>query len=256
MASTAPASGGDVEVHGDDANDAFSGTGGLLLPGSVDNRTRTTVASCRGCEWRLESPCTDTHRGTLFDSQAPCLSVVRGCPAGDRLMRSWFRAEGSAWREIGLICLRRSGPVTVAQVDRQVRERFVEGMPALAPAFQPSMNPVAQIPVVFSSGQPGGTEDSAFTIIGLPVDLFARPTWVWRFGDGSATRTDDPGGRYPLSGVAHAYRAAGTYSVLVRTEWSASFTVDGLGPFPVTEPVSQEDRFAVVVGEGRALLRP
>ena len=84
----------------------------------------------------------------------------------------------------------------------------------------------------------------------------ARPTWVWRFGDGTSTRTGDPGGRFPRSGVAHAYRAAGRYAVHVRTEWSASFTVDGLGPFPVIEPVSQEQHVSIEVGEGRALLRP
>jgi PKD repeat protein len=146
--------------------------------------------------------------------------------------------------------------VTVAQVDRHVRERFVEGIADLAPAFQPSINPVVQLPVMFASGQVGGPHEETFRVVGLSVGLVARPSWVWRFGDGAATRTSDPGGGYPGSGVTHAYRAAGRYSVRVTTEWSAAFTVAGLGPFPVTEPVSQERRFSIDVGEGRALLRP
>ncbi len=130
------------------------------------------------------------------------------------------------------------------------------GMPDQAPVFQPSVNAVTQIPVVFSSGQPGGIRESEFAVVGIAVRLRAQPTWTWEFGDGSLVRTQDPGGSYPSIGVTHAYRTSGRFAVVVTTEWSATFTVAGLGPFPVTEPVSQQRRVAVVVGEGRALLRP
>jgi len=250
--STSPA----VEVHGDDARDRYAGTGGLLLPGGVDRQTRTAVAQCRGCEWRLEPPCTVSPHGTAFGTAEPCLSVVRGCPAGDRLFRSWFRDVAAPWRETGLVCIGRSGPVTVADVDRRLREGFVAGLASLAPAFQPSRHPVTQLPVVFASGQSGGRRSKDFTVVGQPVTLDARPTWVWQFGDGSVVRTDDAGGRFPESGVTHAYRNAGRFTVVVTTHWSATFAVNGLGPFEVSEPITQEESLAIDVGEGRAQLRP
>ena len=129
-------------------------------------------------------------------------------------------------------------------------------MPPLAPAFQPSVNPVTQLPVVFRSGQPGGPQVASYTVARMPVRLHVRPEWTWWFGDGVVTRTTDPGGAYPLGRVAHAYRAEGRYEVAVTTDWNATFTVDGLGPFPVTEPVRQEGRLTLAVGEARALLTP
>jgi hypothetical protein len=251
-----PAARADVEVHGDDAGDRYVGRGGLVLPGSVDTTTRTTVASCPGCEWRLESPCVESPHGTPFGQAARCLSVVRGCQAGTRVLRVWFHGDAGSWRDLGLVCLGRGGPVTVADVARRTREHFVAGMPPLAPTFQPSVNPVTQVPVVFSSGQPGGPQNASYTVARLAVRLQARPDWTWAFGDGVVARTTDPGAAYPLGGVVHAYRAAGRHDVTVITRWTATFTVDGLGPFPVTEPVQQEGRLTLEVGEGRALLTP
>ena len=43
-------------------------------------------------------------------------------------------------------------------------------------------------------------------------------------------------GAWPNDAVAHTYGSAGTFPVVVTTEWQAWFTVDGLGPFPVEGP--------------------
>lgn len=42
--------------------------------------------------------------------------------------------------------------------------------------------------------------------------------------------------------------------MVLETTWAATFTVDGLGPFPVVEPVRQQAALRLAVGEGRAVL--
>jgi hypothetical protein len=246
---------GETDVRGDDARDVYVGTGGLILPGSVDRDTRVQVASCAGCRWRLATPCEVPGPGNAFDGQATCLSVVRGCPGG-RLLRSWFQADGQGWREIGLVCVPPSGPVTVADVGRAARARFEQGIPALEPRFQPTQGILTQVPVVFDSGQQAGERTWRLGLLGRDVTLSATPSWSWQFGDGAGQDTSDPGGRYPHMGVAHTYRRAGDFRVACTATWSGTFVVDGLGPFPVAEPVTQNEVRWIEVGEGRALLAP
>ena len=243
-----------ADVHGDDETDAYVGTGGLILPAGVDAATRTIVASCAGCHWRLSTPCVRSDLGHPFDGQSPCMSVVRGCPDGRRLLRTWFQPADGAWRQVGLVCLDPSGPVTVRDMGQAAHERAVRGIPPLRPAFQPRRGVVTQLPVLFTAGQPAGPQSWEVDLLGQRVHLVATPRWTWTFGDGASLSTDDPGGGYPDDAVAHVYRRSGGRHVTLTARWSASFTVDGLGPFPVPEPVVQEVSSDLDVGEGRALL--
>lgn len=244
-----------TDVRGDDERDAYVGTGGLILPGTVSSDTRRRVASCPGCRWRLATPCETPGAGTAFDGQATCLSVVRGCPGG-RLLRAWFEGDGRPWQDLGLVCVPPRGPVTVAEVGRAVRASVEQGIPPLLPGFQPSRGILTQVPVVFDSGQAGGSHTWRLDVLGRDVRLSAVPSWSWQFGDGSGQDTSDPGGRYPHLGVAHVYRRAGGYRVACTATWSATFVVDGLGPFAVADPIRQREVSWVEVGEGRALLAP
>ena len=56
--------------------------------------------------------------------------------------------------------------------------------------------------------------------------------------------------------MAHVYRRAGDFRVACTATWSGTFVVDGLGPFPVVEPLRQTQVREIAVGEGRALLAP
>lgn len=244
-----------ADVHGDDGADRYVGTGGLILPASVPAVTRVTVASCRDCAWRLTTPCIEPALGTPFSDQPGCTSVTRGCPGGE-LLRAWFRGNGSDWRPIGLVCLGPGGPLTVDGVSEAVRDRVERAVPPLRPSAQPPAGVLAQLPVVFVSGQPGGAQEWEMSLPAARVDVRATPRWVWSFGDGGRLSTADPGRRYPVGGIGHVYRAAGVRAVEVTTEWSATFTVAGLGPFPVDEPVRQSAALEIVVGEGRAVLTP
>lgn len=236
-----------AEVHGDDERDVFVGTGGLILPPSVDHGVRREVAGCAGCAWRLTSVCVDPGLGSGFDGQGVCGSVVRSCPQGRRTLRAWFRPAGGPWRQIDLVCLRQ--PVTIRQVGRRVGDQVEEGIPPLTPRFAPAQGAVTQIPVRFESGQPAAVRRWRMPIAGRPVDVEATPTWQWSFEDGPGS-----GGTGPVAW--HAYGRPGSHAVTVVTTWSATFVVDGLGPFPVPEPITQQQQFQIVIGQGRAVLVP
>jgi hypothetical protein len=253
IAAVAPASRA-VDVHGDEERDRYVGTGGLILPGSVDHSTRVTVAECLDCQWRLSTPCLTSASGHPFDSQPTCLSVTGRCPDQRQLLRAWFRHAGEAWREVGTVCIAQGGPLTVSGAAGQVRHRFVQDLAPPVASRQPTTGVVTQLPVLFDSGQHGGTLQAGYVLAGLPVALTARSRWTWDFGDGSGVATTDPGGRFPHDAVAHAYRRAGGYDVTMTTIWSARFTVDGLGPFEVLESITQKAPLHVQVGEGRAVL--
>lgn len=243
-----------ADVHGDDEADRYVGTGGLLLPSTVASGTRAEVAGCQGCEWRLSSVCVASDAGNPFSGTPVCLSVVRGCPDMAQLLRAWFRPPSAAWREIGLVCIGKAGPQTVETLGRRVHDWLAREVPAQHGAFQPARGEVTQLPVVFDSGQQAGDLRLAFDVAGASVSLTASPRWHWDFGDGASVATDDPGGRYPHLAVAHVYRVAGDYRAQVETRWSARFTVDGLGPFAVSDPVRQSAIMRVSIGEGRAVL--
>lgn len=243
-----------ADVYGDDEADRYVGTGGLILPGTVDPGTRREVAGCPGCRWRLSTPCLLSGAGTPFDGQPVCQSVVRGCGNGQQLLRAWFARDGSWWREIGLVCIGPSGPFTVAEARRRARSMFVRDLPVPAAARQPDRGIVTQIPVVFRSGQPAGPLRADYPIAGEVVHLVAEPSWRWDFGDGATLTTASPGAGYPDLSLSHTYRQAGRYAVTVATIWSAEFTVAGLGPYEIAEPVRQSAGVDVAVGEGRAVL--
>lgn len=244
-----------ADVIGDDQRDVYVGTGGLLLPGSVDERTRRTVAGCAGCTWRLTTPCVDRSPGHAFDTAEPppCSSVVRGCPGG-RLLRSWF-SDGGPWRETGLICLTDDRPVTVARLGSAVSARLERALPRLRPTTDPSAGLLTQLPTLVATGQPAMGQWT-MPLLGREVRVQAEATWTWDFGDGARLSTSDPGTRFPHGRVGHTYRRPGQYPMSCTAQWAATFTVDGLGPFPVPGLLTQRVDVPVTVGEGRALLVP
>ena len=138
-----PTPGAAVEVEGDDAAEAFVGRGGLILPPQIDEITRTRVAACPDCLWRLASPCAQAPLGNAFDPSPPCLSVTRGCPGGT-LRRTWFREGTAPWQEIGLVCLRED-PVTVRAIGARVEERLLHHLPPLEVGHLPRQGIVTRV---------------------------------------------------------------------------------------------------------------
>ena len=238
-----------IDVIGDDDRDRYIGTGGLVLPGSVDDDTRVRVAGCLDCRWKLVDPCAEGDQA--------CTSVVRGCPRGQRLLRAWISEDrGTTWIDLGVVCIPPEGVVTVAQIDQAIQDRFEAELPPTSIRFQPATGVLPYLPVVFQSGQPKNLPPIISTIADRIVVLSPVATWEWRFGDGTGLTSDQPGAPYPDFSIAHTYGRDGQFPVELTTTWRASFTIDDLGPFVVSHVVSQQERTVVSVGQGRAVLVP
>ncbi len=243
-----------VDVEGDDDADAFIGRGGLLLPPSVDTGTRREVAACPGCRWRLTSACVDTELGNAFDGQQSCLRSPGDCPAG-QLRRAWYDPGAGTWANLGLVCVG-DRVRTVATMGREVRTILREQLDALSIQTVPHTRIVTQMPAFFSSGRAPGPLVMERNLGGHQVRVTASAAWDWDFGDGAHGSVDRLGTLRSGTDTAHTYRRPGVWQVRCRAVWTAQFTVDGLGPFPVAESVRQQAHREVHVGEGRALLVP
>ena len=247
-----------VDVNADDAGDRYIGSGALLLehssarPGA--DGTRTTPR-CPDCRWAALTDCRllpDGEIVTSISQQCPSLH----CPRPDqRIVYAWSSTDGGAtWTRHGPICVGPRGPITVEEVETRVQERFEEGVPAGQVSTQPRTGVLPYLPVVFDSGQPAAIAPIRFVIEGREVFIHPVPRWSWDFGDGVTLRTTVPGSRYPDLAVSHAYRRTGHHAVTVRTTWTATYEVSGVGTFDVAQDIVQEAHGSVRVGEGRAVL--
>jgi hypothetical protein len=250
LALVGPRSAQAVDIHGNDAQDTYSGVGGLVLPSSSDPQSRREAASCEDCAWLVSDAC-DTPYGVAF---LHCRSDLLHCPPGSQEKRAWMRHGNGLWFDHGLLCVTPEGPPTLASVGAQARGAFVHHLPRLAPSQQPAQGVVTQLPVLFDSGQPSGAASLDVSVAGVGVHLEARARWTWTFGDGATTTTVATGSRWPDVSVSHIYRVSGRQVARVVTQWVARYWIDGVGPFPVPEEVSQEAVLTVLVGEGRAAL--
>ena len=238
-----------ADVVGDDNTDQYIGTGALVLPSTSADSDQHTAITCADCSWRITPPC------WTATTSKPCTSVVGHCPSGAKLRRLWFTRGDGHWRDLGVLCLGPEGVLTLAELEDWTVEQFIQGLPSLNPAAQPSQGVLPRIPVGFRSRQPKFPPRN-YTLAGHRIRLTPIPSWTWRFGDGHRLTTDDPGAKYPNLSVAHAYPNAGPRSVRVRTHWTATYTVDGEGPFEVAQAIHQDARLLVEVGQARAVLTP
>lgn len=254
LAAAADCPGGDCTVEGDPDDAAYVGEGGLLLPaGSFTGSPvdRRDAATCPGCRWALAPVCKQGGQGPGW-----CGPAAFACPTGQRRLEVFLRRPGEpGFTSVGLVCVALSGPETVGSMAERLHDLVVERVPPLAPSYQPAGMTLVRLPTLFASGQPERLDTRSFDLVGFAIELDARATWAWRFGDGGTLVTTVPGGGYPNRSVAHEYQRPGRYAVAVTAVWEGWFTVDGLGPFPVGgDQVTQTDVLAVDVREARAVL--
>jgi hypothetical protein len=243
-----------LEVHGDDAADRFVGQGAIVLPAGSERGQRQAAAACIGCVWRMTDPCA---HATDPGSAAACRTVQAQCLDGGSMLRAFIsRDAGATWEYLGMHCIPETGPVTVASIGHEVQDAFAREVPPGSIRFQPEVGVLPHLPVIFDSGQPDRLTVSEHEVNGLRVRLMARATWEWQFGDGATLSTGRSGSRYPDLAVSHTYRGSGAQVVRLRTTWRAEYTVDGLGPIQVVEPVVQQVQAVVRVGQARAVLVP
>ncbi|MEO8329679.1 MAG: PKD domain-containing protein [Candidatus Nanopelagicales bacterium] len=256
-----PCVGADCNVVADPDGADYVGTGGLLLPSDSFTGTsddKEAAAECEDCRWALLPMCRGDGQGHGgAGGGVQCGPAATSCPPGEfRRIVLLLRPDAADWEEVGLVCIRGSGPVTVDDVARRLHDVVIEDVPAQHPSAQPRGGTLVQLPAIFDSGQPRSLGRREFDLVGFSIALQGRASWVWTFGDGASITTTEPGGGWPDDSVAHTYPTAGSYPITVTTEWKAWFTVDGLGPFEVAgDPVVQvSPPFTMPVQEARAQL--
>ena len=238
-----------VDVSGDDANDQFVGSGQSAghSPGSA--ATEGGHRSCAGCSWMATDPC------PAGSSSINCGVVSAGCPSGQVQRLMWFSDDaGATWDNRGLRCLSAVGHVATGPATLPVRESFARAVPPAQITWQPEHGLLAQVPTLFSSGQPARPTPSIHEIGGMQIRLAPVAHWHWDFGDGAVLDTQVAGSRFPDREVSHVYRKAGVYEVRLHTTWTATYTVDDRGPYPVAGTVTQLAAAQIRVGQGRAVL--
>ena len=112
-------------------------------------------------------------------------------------------------------------PVAVAATS--LSDRISKSLPTAGISYQPSFQPLVNVPVYFWSDVPTLFR-SKVDLIGESIDVAMRPSFTWSFGDGSFATTTDPGGPYPSGKITHIYSNPGTYPVILITTWGGSFS--------------------------------
>jgi hypothetical protein len=246
-------SGFGCDVHTDDLNDAIEGS--LFIPSTGyrgNPAARQAAADCPDCLWRMAPDCGQTQADPLV----LCENASRGCPLGEVRMRV-DRWQPGDWgfRPVASVCMGPRTPLTPAAAAPAVRDAFIELLPPPGPSFQPAAGGLVQVPTLFAAGQPGAIGPVALDLGPYPIELEAKATWTWDFGDGVEQRFTLPGGGWPDTSVSHTYRSRGGRQVTVTTAWTGTYRLDGLGPFPVTgPPVTQRAALTVPVREARSQL--
>ncbi len=243
-----------TDVVGDDENDLYRGTGGLIVSERDwlgDPSGRREVAGCPDCDWRVTRLCTKDQLAA-----GGCRQLRLGCPVGFIPVRVWLRHGTGDWAVVGEACQGPTPPSTVADLGRQVRDEAIAALPPLRAAVQPSGGALVGLPAVFRTGQPAhGIRGADLSVLGLDVRLDARVRWRWTYGDGTAAWASLPGGVWPDDSVRHTYRTAGTRAAGVTAVWRGEYRVEGLGPFVVPgAPLTQRQVVPVTVREARAVL--
>lgn len=236
----------DITIIGDDDQDAFVGTGSLLLPPQIATDFREVAAACPGCTWRSVIQCEMTSAGA-------CRGPARLCGPDGYWLRVFLTRPDGTEMNLGAACFGSGGPVSRETAEAQLRDRIVALVPELRAWRQPSGRVLPHLPVVFGVTQSEQPLVESFTLVGLPIELTARPRWVWDFGTTSLATTS-AGRRWPEATVDHAYRRSGTAHVRVAAVWEATYEVAGVGPLAIDEPVTQRTALEVPVGQGRAVL--
>lgn len=239
-------------VSGDNDRDAYVGTGGLLLPTSyTGGSTRAqAVSNCLGCTWKYSVYCSQGN----VDS---CTHAVATCPVGQMRYRVWFGKTKMSVAVIGSVCWGTGTPVTRRSLENRIRDTAIRYVPPLKLAVQPVNGTITAIPIIGRTGQPTSFTPPAMVITGRRVIITAKPQWRWVWGDGQSQWKSVPGAPYPSQQITHHYRSVGSYRLAVQTVWSATYSVSGLGSYPVTgDVVTQDASLVVSVRSAQTALTP
>jgi hypothetical protein len=225
----------------------YEGSGGLILPATVDSGTRNEVIRCRGCAWKLIAAC-------VPGPENYCDAGIRACPGLIDHMRVWFRPLNGAWKEVDRICLTNYEVTTVNELENSVAETFERYVPEQEARCWPAQGAVTNLPLICQSGQPEQALSWNIPISGFMVLITAAPSWTWDF-HGAFSTTRNAGGPFPNKDISHTFSTAGSKNIHVVTRWNGYFSVDSLENVTIERELTQRSSMAVIVGQAKARLR-
>ncbi len=225
----------------------YEGSGGLVLPASVDSDTRNELVRCRGCGWKLTVACVPGPGNY-------CDAGIRACPGLIDHMRVWFRPLDGDWEEVGRICLTNYEVTTVQDLESSISETFARYVPEQAARCWPLQGAVTNLPLICQSGQPPEGVSWKIPIAGFTVAISTTPSWSWNF-HGSLLFSRSAGGSFPNMDISHTFSTAGRKDVSVTTSWSGVFSIDSMDSVPIERELIQRSSIPVTIGQAMARLR-
>ena len=99
---------------------------------------------------------------------------------------------------------------------------------------------VSRIVIVYTSS---ASQELVTRVGDQEVSVVATPvSYTWQWGDGTTTTTTDPGAAYPDHTVYHRYsRTARGVTITLTTTWTATYSVAGGPPQPVSGTLTTTD---------------
>ena len=127
----------------------------------------------------------------------------------------------------------RKKPTSIATASAtSLNDKLVELLPTTGIAYSPSFQPLIKVPVYFWCDVPQEVIKN-MEVVGEPVSVHLKPTFIWHYGDGIFFITRKFGAPFPDGEIQHTYSNQGHYLVELITRWEGTFTVDGVtAPIP------------------------
>lgn len=156
-------------------------------------------------------------------------------------------ASGEPMRYRGTVCLGPGGPATSTNLATSLKDEAVARLGPLRPRLLSPAAVQGQRSRV-SAGVPR-TVTFPLAVAGLHVLVTAAGRFTWHGPEAAAIADTAPVASY-------FWRRCGPVQVQVSAVWTATFSVDGLGPFPVEQTITQEGSINLRVHRAKAVLVP
>jgi hypothetical protein len=218
-----------------------------------------TRPGCGDCVWTVTLDCPQVSPGD--PDYAPACSGLRagsGCPEGELPFNLYLSTAAVTDELVGRVCL--GGSSQIVEVGSDAEADVARYLGAITPpdlllTRRPHGPTLTGLPTYFTATPPRD---------GLGPEAFGGPTvreaitvtprrMAWQWGDGESSDWLAVGAT-----VTHRYLAAGTVTVTLTTEWSATYVAsfDGqtVGPFDATGVIDRDQTSVERIDSSRPVL--
>jgi hypothetical protein len=198
------------------------GSGGLVLPSDSAQKMRAFAINCTGCSWRFLNPCAVR----LQVIHRPCEVRDPSC-SQDLLRRVWVLEPDDFWREIGVVCFSRGGPVFLRTIQLQAEQLLVDALPKLSFDCTPKSGIVENLSLACNSSLRKEISPLHTKFHGIPIRIEVKPHWHWSVGEGSGVGQIDQRRSTRAISWHHVFAHRGQFQVSHRVTWVATMHLEG-----------------------------